>query len=57
MPEVFIRYSRKDFHFAESLAFHLDREGDPRLGWTRIISHRVAIGQPKLITLWMKRKR
>jgi TIR domain-containing protein len=27
MPAVFISYSRKDFYFAESLAFHLDREG------------------------------
>ena len=29
MPVVFISYSRKDFYFAESLAFHLDREGIP----------------------------
>ncbi len=29
MPSVFISYSRKDFYFAESLAFHLDREGIP----------------------------
>ena len=27
MPAAFISYSRKDFYFAESLAFHLDREG------------------------------
>ena len=27
MGAVFISYSRKDFYFAESLAFHLDREG------------------------------
>jgi hypothetical protein len=27
MPAVFISYSRKDFYFAESLAFHLGREG------------------------------
>ena len=27
MPAVFISYSRKDFYFAESLAFHLNREG------------------------------
>ena len=29
MPAVFISYSRNDFYFAESLAFHLDREGIP----------------------------
>ncbi|MBA2435754.1 MAG: hypothetical protein H0V54_11865, partial [Chthoniobacterales bacterium] len=27
MPAVFISYSRKDFYFAESLAFHLAARG------------------------------
>ncbi len=27
MPPVFISYSRKDFYFAESLAFHLEKRG------------------------------
>ena len=42
MRAVFISYSRKDFYFAESLAFHLDREGIRT--WLRTILHRALGG-------------
>ena len=61
MPAVFISYSRKDFYFAESLAFHLDREGiatwldanhlAPGVDWAAEIDHALDEAQTVILVL------